>query len=226
VVGYRTSQAAAERVASDIQASDGSAAAVQVDVTDDESVERLIADAVQRYGRLDIVVNVAGRIDSADAVRFMDSRLAETWKLFDVDVFGTFRVCQAAVPQMLANDGGVIVNVGSTHGTGAFPENPVTSVPVCFCAAKAALRGFTVALARDLAPRIRVNAVAPGPIMGNWEADWGISKRDVEVALDQTPLKRMGSPEEVAETILFLASDGGGYVTGQVIQVDGGWVMA
>ena len=94
-----------------------------------------------------------------------------------------------------------------------------------YCAAKGAVRGFTTALARDLAPRIRVNAVSPGPIEANWDADWDIPAEHVEEAIAMTPLKRMGVPEEIAETVLFLASDGGGYITGQMVLADGGWTF-
>ena len=89
-----------------------------------------------------------------------------------------------------------------------------------------AIRGFTITLARDLAPEIRVNALAPGPISGEWETEWGVSPEHIEEAIAMNPLKRFGKPEEIAETVLFLASDGAGYITGQVIHVDGGWVMA
>ena len=72
---------------------------------------------------------------------------------------------------------------------------------------------------------IRVNAIAPGAIQANWDADWDIPAAHVEQAIEMTPLKRMGLPEEIAEATLFLASDGGGYVTGQILHVDGGWLM-
>jgi NAD(P)-dependent dehydrogenase (short-subunit alcohol dehydrogenase family) len=77
-----------------------------------------------------------------------------------------------------------------------------------------------------LAPEIRVNALAPGPISGEWETEWGVSREHIEEAVAMNPLKRFGKPEEIAETVLFLASDGAGYITGQVIYVDGGWVLA
>src|SRR5207245_10152280 len=97
-------------------------------------------------------------------------------------------------------------------------------VPVTYSTAKGAIRGFTTTLARDLAPEIRVNALAPGPISGEWETEWGVSPEHIEEAIAMNPLKRFGKPEEIAETVVFLASDGAGYITGQVIHVDGGWV--
>jgi NAD(P)-dependent dehydrogenase (short-subunit alcohol dehydrogenase family) len=79
-------------------------------------------------------------------------------------------------------------------------------------------------LARDVAPAIRVNALAPGPITGEWEGEWGVSPENIDEAITMNPLKRFGYPEEIAETALFLASDGAGYITGQVVHVDGGWL--
>ena len=95
-----------------------------------------------------------------------------------------------------------------------------------YSTAKGAIRGFTTTLARDLAPEIRVNALAPGPISGEWETEWGVSPEHIGEAIAMNPLKHFGKPEEIAETVLFLASDGAGYITGQVIHVDGGWVVA
>jgi 3-oxoacyl-[acyl-carrier protein] reductase len=99
-------------------------------------------------------------------------------------------------------------------------------VPVTYCAAKGAIRGFTASLARDIAPDIRVNALAPGPISGNWEQEWGVSPEHIEEAKAMNPMKRFGDPREIAETVLFLASDGAGYINGQVLHVEGGWVPA
>jgi 3-oxoacyl-[acyl-carrier protein] reductase len=127
---------------------------------------------------------------------------------------------------MLQSGGGAIVNFSSTYGNGINPENSINFVPVTYSTAKGAIRGFTATLARDLAPEIRVNAVAPGPISGEWETEWGLSPAHIEEAIAMNPLKRFGKPQEIAETVLFLASDGAGYITGQVIHVDGGWVLA
>ena len=120
---------------------------------------------------------------------------------------------------------GAIVNFSGSYGNGVDQDNLVNSVAVGYCAAKGAVRALTVSLARDLAPMIRVNAIAPGAIQANWDADWDIPAAHVEQAIQMTPLKRMGLPEEIAEATLFLASDGGGYVTGQILHVDGGWLM-
>jgi len=226
VIGYRTSKAVARQNVAAIEAAGGQATSVQLDVADEASVEHFIADVTTRHKRIDVLINAAGRIDAADAVRFADAQPQDIRSLFDVDVLGTMRMCQAVRPHMVAGGGGAIVNFSGSYGNGINQENLVNSVAVAYCAAKGAIRGFTASLARDFAPSIRVNAVSPGAIAANWDADWDIPAEFVEEAVSMTPLRRLGLPQEIAETALFLASDGGGYVTGQVLQVDGGWVMA
>lgn len=224
-VAYRTSKESAEAAVREIVEGGGEAYADQLEVTDPLSAAAFVAGALERYGRIDVLVNTAGRIDAADAVRFASIDPACWRTLFDVDVFGTYQMCREVVPHMLKTGRGAIVNFSGSYGNGVDQDNMVNSVAVQYCAAKGAIRGFTAALARDLAPSIRVNAIAPGPIAANWEEDWDIPKEHMEEALRMTPLKRLGRPEEIAETVLFLASDGGGYITGQIIQVDGGWLL-
>jgi 3-oxoacyl-[acyl-carrier protein] reductase len=225
-LSYRGSQESAEATVAEIEAHGGSAFAAHLEVTDEQSVATFVQGVVDRFGGVDVLVNTAGRIDAADAVRFSGTDPGSWQALFDVDVFGTFLVTRAVVPHMQRGGRGAIINFSGSYGTSGNQENLVNSVAVGYCAAKGAIRGFTASLARDLAPAIRVNAVSPGPIAANWEEDWEIPKEQLDEALRMTPLKRMGLPEEIAETVLFLASDGGGYITGQILQVDGGWVLA
>lgn len=225
-LAYRNSKESADAIVREIESAGGRAIAAPLEVTDSSSVATFIDSVVGTLGRIDILVNTAGRIDIADAVRFADIT-PESWKaMFDVDVYGTFLMCQAVLPHMQRIGAGSIINFSGSYGTSANRENPVMSVAVGYCAAKGAIRGMTAALARDVAPAIRVNAVSPGAIAANWEEDWQIPADSVDEALRQTPLERMGQPAEIAETVLFLASDGGGYITGQVLQVDGGWVLS
>ena len=224
-LGYRSSEESAQAALGEVEAAGGSGHVARLEVTDPGSVEGFVAEAAERYGRVDVVVNTAGRIDPADAVRFADSDPDAFATLLDVDLLGTFRICQAAVPHLRQTGNGAIVNFSGSYGNGIDQENVVNSVAVTYCAAKGGVRAFTSALARDLAPEIRVNAVAPGPIAANWEDDWEIPKEHIDEALEMTPLGRMGKPEEIAETVLYLASDGGGYTTGQVLEVSGGWIL-
>jgi 3-oxoacyl-[acyl-carrier protein] reductase len=224
-LGYRLSKRSAQVSLDQIEAAGAKGHVAELEVTDSESVQRFVEETAERYGRIDVVVNAAGRIDPADAVRFADSRAEEFAKLLDVDLIGTFRVCQAALPHLKATGNGAIVNFSGSYGNGINQENVVNSVAVTYCAAKGGVRAFTSALARDLAPDVRVNAIAPGPIEANWEDDWEIPQEHLDEALAMTPLGRMGKPEEIAETVLYLASDGGGYTTGQVLEVSGGWIL-
>jgi 3-oxoacyl-[acyl-carrier protein] reductase len=224
-LGYRSSEESAREALREIESAGSQGHVGQIEVTAAESVEQFVADAAERYGRIDVVVNTAGRIDPDDAVRFAESKADAFATLLDVDLLGTFRVCQAAAPHLRATGNGAIVNFSGSYGNGINQENLVNAVAVTYCAAKGGVRAFTSALARDLAPEIRVNAVAPGPIAANWEDDWEIPKEHMDEALQMTPLGRMGKPEEIAETVLYLASDGGGYTTGQVLEVSGGWIL-
>jgi len=224
-LGYRASRDSAQANVETIEAAGGTAYAAALDVTDECSVSTFVADVAERYGAVHVLVNTAGRIDPKDAVRSRDIVPAELASLLDVDVLGSVRMCQAVRPHMEAAGRGAIVNFSGSYGNGIDQENFVNSVAVGYCTTKGAVRALTASLARDLAPAIRVNAISPGAIEANWEADWEISPAHVEQALEMTPLKRMGLPAEIAEATLFLASDGGGYVTGQVLQVDGGWLM-
>jgi NAD(P)-dependent dehydrogenase (short-subunit alcohol dehydrogenase family) len=224
-LGYRTSADAANENAAQIKADGGDAFAAPLDVTVEASVQQFVSTVVDRYGAIHVLVNTAGRIDPKDAVRFRDIVPTELAALLDVDVLGSVRMCKAVRAHMEAAGRGAIVNFSGSYGNGVDQDNLVNSVAVGYCTAKGAVRALTASLARDLAPTIRVNAISPGAIEANWEADWEIPAEHVEQAIQMTPLKRMGRPEEIAEAVLFLASDGGGYVTDQVLQVDGGWLM-
>ena len=225
-IGYRSSRSQAAEVVADLEDRGGQAHSGHLDVTDQGSVDAFVADVVERYGRLDVLVNAAGRLDEADTVRFSELDTAAASALLQVDVIGAMRMCHAVRPAMLEAGGGAIVNFSSTYGNGINPDNAINFVPVTYSTAKGAIRGLTTTLARDLAPKIRVNALAPGPISGDWETEWGVTPEHIDEAIAMNPLKRFGKPEEIAETVLFLASDGAGYITGQVIHVDGGWVVA
>jgi len=224
-VGYRSSRSRAREVVAELEGRGGQAHSGHLDVTDQDSVDAFLAEVAERYGRLDVLVNAAGRLDEADTVRFSELDTAAASALLQVDVIGAMRMCHAVRPIMLESGGGAIVNFSSTYGNGTNPKNAINFVPVTYSTAKGAIRAFTATLARDLAPHIRVNALAPGPISGEWETAWGVSPEHIEEAIAMNPLKRFGKPEEIAETVLFLASDGAGYITGQVIHVDGGWVL-
>ena len=224
-VGYRSSAKTAHSLVAEIRNTGGMAFCAPVDVTDLGSIDQFMTSAACQLGGIDILINAFGRIDAADAVRFDETDPGAWDQLFNVDVRGTFLACRAALPFLRDATAPAIVNFAGSYGNGTNQDNLVNSVSVSFCAAKGAIRGFTAALARDLAPHIRVNAVSPGMIEANWDADWNIPAEHLGEAVAATPLRRLGAPDEIAESVLYLASSGGGYTTGQILQVDGGWLM-
>jgi ketoreductase RED2 len=187
---------------------------VQGDITDPEVPGRLVAAALERWGRLDTLVNNAG---TTALIPHHDLAAAsvDVWRrIFEVNVFGTWAMSVAAV-SALRQAGGCIVNVASVAGV----RPTGSSIP--YAASKAALNHMTVLLAKVVGPEIRVNAVAPGLIDTPWTADWDFVR---EVVRQATPLKRSGQPDDVAEVIVALARSA--YVTGQVVVVDGGLSIA
>lgn len=182
------------------------------DVADPAGVDRMVSEVVERYGRLDIVVNNAGITRDGLAVRMSD----DDWNVvISTNLSGAFYVSRAAAKAMMKQRSGSIVMISSVIGLvgNAGQAN--------YAAAKAGLLGLTRSLARELAPRnVRVNAVAPGFITTDMTA--GLPEAVKEAALGSIALKRFGEPVDVANAVAFLASDAARYITGQVIAVDGG----
>jgi ketoreductase RED2 len=187
---------------------------VQGDITDPEVPDRLVARALERWGRVDTLVNNAG---TTALIPHHDLAAAsvDVWRrIFEVNVFGTWAMSVAAVPA-LKEAGGSIVNVASVAGV----RPTGSSIP--YAASKAALNHMTVLLAKVVGPEVRVNAVAPGLVDTPWTDDWDVVRQFVQAV---APLKRTGQPDDVAEVILALAQSA--YVTGQVVVVDGGLSIA
>jgi ketoreductase RED2 len=190
---------------------DGVAHYVQGDVAVLEEATRLVAETVEHFGRLDVLVNNAGttvRIPHGD----LETATPDVFRrLFDVNVVGAWQVTVAAVPHLRDSGAGCIVNVASLAGV----RPTGSSVP--YAVSKAALNHLTVLLANTLGPEIRVNAVAPGLIDTPWTADWDDLRAGVQA---MAPLQRSGQPDDVAEVVLSLVRTA--YVTGQIWVVDGG----
>jgi len=217
-IHYRTSESAARDVARAVEARGGEALVVTADVASKEGVTAMVAKVVERFGTIDILVNNAG----SPIVRSTIEELAEdAWdRTIAVNLKSVFLVTQAVIPIMRRRRGGRIVNVSSLVGrTGESSPH--------YAAAKGGVNTLTKALARELAPHaIAVNAVAPGLVDTPLHAKF---TNDVQAIFDRVvpkvPLGRAGTPADVAAWIVFLASDQAAYVTGQVIEVDGGQVM-
>ncbi len=212
VIGART-EAQLREVADDVASAGRSAAPVAGDLSTREGMQRLVDAALERFGRIDVVVNNVGGSMPGPFLNTGEHQFDDALRW---NVTTAFNLTQLAVPHMLKGGGGNVINIASAAGR--FNDRG-------FCAygtAKAALCHLTANLAMDLAPHVRVNAIAPGAIE---TSALGIVLQNEELTrrmVEGTPLKRIGKVEDVAAAAVYLASDAGGYVTGRVLDVDGG----
>ncbi len=209
IVNYKSSSEAAQEVVDSILSSGGSAEAMCFDVADEAEVGRHFAGIIARHTRLDILVNNAGISKDALFLRIKPEMLNE---MIDVNLKGSFFCTFHAARYMIKQRSGKIVTVSSIVGLGG---NAGQSV---YAMTKAGLIGMTKSFAKELGPRgVRVNAIAPGLV--DTEMTSGIDRQAI---VSEIPLRKTGSPDEVAGVILFLCSELSGYITGQVVIVDGG----
>jgi NAD(P)-dependent dehydrogenase (short-subunit alcohol dehydrogenase family) len=191
--------------------------AVEVDLADAAAAERAIDTIAAGHGRIDVLVNNAG---FATATSLLDTTPEDFSRVLAVNLVGSFSCARAAARHMLQRRAGRIINIASVAGQRGLPTR------AAYCASKGGLISLTQALATELSPHgITVNAVAPGPIATPltdrihtpaWRRAW----------TERTLLRRYGTPEDVAAAVVFLASDQAGYITGHVLNVDGGFAMA
>ena len=206
----------AQALAHDLNAAGKKAAALEADVTDAAAVGALVAQVVERFGRLDVLVNNAGIEKSQPLLEIAEADWDST---LAVDLKGPFLCLQAAARRMKDSGGGSIVNISSIHEDFPFPGYTP------YAAAKGGLRMLMRNAALELAPLgIRVNNIAPGAIATPINAATLADPAKIQRLREIVPLQRMGKPEEVAEVALFLASDRSSYVTGSTYFVDGGIV--
>ena len=219
VVVTDISQEECQQVVEEINKQDGHALALRLDVTQKDEVAQVFQEAVQKFGRIDVLVNNAG---IAEFQSFLIMSEEEWDKTLDINLKGQFLCAQAAAIQMKKQGSGAIVNIASVamgqQGIG-FPNI------AHYCASKGGIAALTEALAVELAPlNIRVNCIAPGlidtPMINTVKSD----PKTMEGMLGRIPLHRTGRPEEVSELVAFLASDDSSYITGSVVVIDGGWL--
>jgi 3-oxoacyl-[acyl-carrier protein] reductase len=191
------------------------ALAVQADISDPESVAHALVTIRAQLGEIDVLINCAG----VGQIKLFTDLTNDDWRrMMGVNLDSAFYLCRALAPAMIRGGWGRIVNVGSMWGkVGA-------SCEVHYSATKAGLRGLTMALAKELGPSgITVNCVEPGVIDTDMNA--ALTEEDRAALCDETPLCRIGRPEEVASAIVFLASEDAAFITGQCLGVDGGFAV-
>ena len=215
-IHYHRSEEQARALARELAVLDVRAETVRGDVSDPEEMARAVERAQRALGPLDALVCNAG---IALPIQLWTATTGLQWRqVMGTDLDGVFHTLQPAIPGMVSRKAGAIVTVSSMWGvTGGSCEAP-------YSAAKAGVVGLTRALAKELGPSgIRVNCVAPGAILT--EMNGALTEEDREALARETPLGRLGTPEEVAEAIFFLAGEGARFITGQVLSVDGGMVI-
>jgi 3-oxoacyl-[acyl-carrier protein] reductase len=213
VVNYNHSRSQALRLVKEIQEAGGEAIMVRADVSEPRDVRRLVKKTVEAYGRVDILVNNAGVLFEKT---FLDAP-DDVWdKTIDINLKGAYLCSREVAPLMLAQKKGKIINISSNSGA----YHPSAMRLVEYTTSKAGMNGLTKALALKLGPYVTVNAILPGRIETDMTA--GVSPESARAVIEETPLKRLGAPEEVANAAVYLASDESDFVTGELHLVTGG----
>jgi 3-oxoacyl-[acyl-carrier protein] reductase len=212
VVNYHTGASAAEETVNAIRAGGGEAFPIGADVCDADAVEAMVSEVVEHWDGVDILVNNAGITRDRLLLRMTPKEWDE---VISVNLRGSFLCTKTVLPHMVRQRRGRIVSISSVVGTSGNPGQ------ANYAASKAGIIGFTKAMAREVASRnITVNALAPGYITTAMVEQ--LSEEVRKAVLGRIPMSRFGAPEDVAEAVVFLCGDGAGYITGQVLGIDGG----
>ena len=215
VINYNNSYESASLLCRSLASHGYSVMAQKANVANKLEVELMVKETLYKFGSLDILVNNAG---IAHQALLSDTDEIDFDRIIDVNLKGVYNCCKAVIPSMVSRKSGKIINISSMWGqVGA-------SCEVAYSASKAGVIGLTKALAKELAPSsITVNAIAPGLIETNMNANLTIE--ELTDFVNEIPLGRMGSADEIAQAIMFLASDKADYITGQVLGINGGFVI-
>jgi NAD(P)-dependent dehydrogenase (short-subunit alcohol dehydrogenase family) len=214
IIGVARSADALETLGEEVEKQGRSFLAIELDIADVDRIPACVERASAWKDGIDILVNVAGLIIRTGPLEVTP----EEWdEVFSVNIRGTFFLTQAVGRGMLADGGGSIVSITSLAG------EVVTKAAISYQVTKAALIQLTRALAANWAPTVRVNSVAPGYIRTDLNSAWLDQRENSGYVLGKTPLGRVGAPDDVVGAVVFLASPGSAYITGQNLRVDGGW---
>lgn len=217
VINYSRSAAEAEETVELVREVGATPLLIPCDVSDDTAVRGMIAQVGQRFGRLDVLVNNAGTtyfVDHAD----LEGMSEDKWdRILAVNLKGPFFCIRAAADLLKAGDGGAVVSVSSVAGIAGLGSS------IAYCASKGALNTLTKSLARVLAPKVRVNAVCPGPVDSRWLRQV-MTEDQLQARTAEYPIPRPAQPDDITDAIIYLAT-GTTLTTGQLLVVDGGRTM-
>lgn len=208
-----------EKVVEEIIAKGGNAKAIKCDVSKKEEVNSMIVETIKNFGKIDILVNNAGIVDFKNFLELSE----EDWdRVMNINLKGYFLCAQAAAKEMIKQKSGNIINIGSiAMGQVGIGLPNLTS----YISSKGGIAALTKSLAVDLAPyNIRVNAIAPGSIDTSIADNVDTEDQGFEHLKSRLLIKRMGRPEEVSAAVVFLASEASSYITGAILNIDGGWL--
>jgi NAD(P)-dependent dehydrogenase (short-subunit alcohol dehydrogenase family) len=206
-----------ERVANEIKKKGGEALAIAGDVSKIADVDQMVTETVKKFGRLDILVNCAGVLFSADLARHTEKLWDDT---IDINLKSSFLTTQRAVPEMLKQGKGKVIHIASIAGQVGFPNS------VAYCASKGGIMGMTKAMAMELAPKkINVNCIAPGDVATPLNEHLLNEPKYLKSRVDNTPYGRVGQVQDIAPGAVYLASDESDFVNGITLTIDGGFII-
>jgi 3-oxoacyl-[acyl-carrier protein] reductase len=213
IANYNKSEEEAKKLQQELEEQNFKLEIFKADVSKREDVKKLVEYTIEKYGKIDILINNAG----ISEYKLFTDETDEDWdKLINTNLYSAFAMSQEVIPTMVHNKKGCIINISSIWGIVG------GSLEVLYSISKAGLDGMTKALAKELGPsNIRVNSIAPGMI--NTKMNSKFTEKEIEEIKEEIPLERLGDPQDIAKCVKWLIDDN--YTTGQVISINGGWVI-